>query len=188
MFFVSNLTRMLSGPLFAFCALLSLLALTLTGCGSGTATALPANAELAPTTTAEPLRATSDPVSTLAPDAGLNTASTPIPTVDSGRADSTTPLAEDVSRDISSGPSVGYEELLRAIPDTPENRSEVYIDDYALVAAYSTFPSPGRGMAKPLCRSSTIGILHWAKPVIPFRFRSSGKLPSSARFITPASS
>ena len=145
MFFVSNLTRMLSGPLFAFCALLGLLALTLAGCGSGIATALPPNAELAPTNTAEPLRATSGPVSTLAPDARPTAANTPIPTVDSGRADSTTPLAEDVSRDISSGPSVGYEELLRAIPDTPENRSEVYIDDYALARRLFVIPLPGPG-------------------------------------------
>ena len=145
MFFVSNLTRLLIGPSFAFCALLGLLALTLAGCGSGTATPLPPNAELAPTTTSEPLRSTSGPVSTLAPDARPTAANTPIPTVDIGRADSTTPLAEDVSRDISSGPSVGYEELLRAIPDTPENRSEVYIDDYALVRRLFAIPLPGPG-------------------------------------------
>ena len=171
MFFVSNLTRLLMGPSLAFCALLGLLALTLAGCGSGTATPLPPNAELAPTTTSEPLRSTSGPVTTMAPDARPTTANTPIPTVnsgradsttlapdarptaantpiptvDSGRADSTTPLAEDVSRDISSGPSVGYEELLRAIPDTPENRSEVYIDDYALVRRLFDIPLPGPG-------------------------------------------
>ena len=145
MFFVSNLTRLLMGPSFAFCALLGLLALALAGCGSGTATALPPNAELAPTTTSEPLRSTSGPVSTPVPDARPTAANTPIPTVDSGRADSTTPLAEDVSRDISSGPSVGYEELLRAIPDTPENRSEVYIDDYALVRRLFDIPLPGPG-------------------------------------------
>ena len=145
MFFVSKLTRFLMGPLFAFCVLLGLLALTLAGCGSGAATALPPKAEQAPTAASEPVPSTSDLVATPLPDARPTAANTPSPTVDRGRPDSTTPLAEAVSRDTSSGPSVGYEELLRAIPDTPENRSAVYIDDYTVARSLFDIPLPGPG-------------------------------------------
>ena len=43
-------------------------------------------------------------------------------------------------------------------------------------AAYSTFLSQARRMTKPLCRSSTIGVVHVRKLLaIPSRFRSSGR-------------
>ena len=76
--FLSKLTRILVGPLFAFCVLLGLLALTLAGCGSGAAT----------------------------------------------------------------DESIGYEELLRAIPDAPGTRREVYIDDYAVARRLFDIPQP----------------------------------------------
>ena len=145
MFFVSRLTRFLMGPVFVFCVLLGPLALTLAGCGSGATTALPTKAEPAPTAASELVPSASNLVATPLPDARPTAANTPSPTVDSGRVDSTTPLAEDVSRDTSSGPSVGYEELLRTIPDTLENRRDVYIDDYTLARRLFDIPLPGPG-------------------------------------------
>ena len=145
MFFVSKLTRFLMRPVFAFCALLGLLALTLAGCGSGAATPLPPKAEQAPTAAAEPVLSTSDLAATPLPDARPTATNTPSPTVDSGQPDSTTPLAEAVSRDTSSGLSVGYEALLRTIPDTPDNRRWVYIDDYAVARRLFDIPIPGPG-------------------------------------------
>ena len=41
--------------------------------------------------------------------------------------------------------SVGFEELLRAIPDTPENRHEVSIDDYTVARRLFDSPLPGPG-------------------------------------------
>ena len=91
---MSNLTRLLTGPLFAFCVLLGLMPFTLGGCGSGP---------------------------------------------------STNPLADDRLRDPSSNESIGYEGLLRAIPDTPETRREVYIDDYTVARRVFDIPLPGPG-------------------------------------------
>ncbi len=145
MFFVSRLTRFLMGPVFAFCVLLGPLALTLAGCGSGATTALPPKAEPAPTAASEPVPSTSDPVATPLPDARPTAASTAYHSEDSGRPEPATPLGEDGSRDASSGPSVGYEKLLRAIPDTPENRREVFIDDYTVARRLFDIPLPGPG-------------------------------------------
>ena len=61
----------------------------------------------------------------------------------SGRAPDSRPVSDDGSRASSAGPSVGYEELLRAIPDTPETRREVYIDDYTVVRRVFDIPLPG---------------------------------------------
>ena len=131
--------------LFAFYMLLGLLAATLAGCGSGAATAFPSKAELAPTVASEPARSTADPVSAPPPDHRPTTANTPSPFMDSGKPESTTPLGEDTSQDTSSSAPVGYEELLRAIPDIPETRHEVYIDDYVVARQLFDIPLPGPG-------------------------------------------
>ena len=53
--------------------------------------------------------------------------------------------ATEESEPTDDAESVGFEELLRAIPDTPEARREVYIDDYTLARRLFDISLPGPG-------------------------------------------
>ena len=109
------------------------------------------------------------------------------PTRSAGTAPSppftTTPAVAPAAADTPTGApaatlaDTAYEGLLGTIPDTPELRREVYINDYALVRQMFDIPLLGRGTTRMRWRNSTSGVLQQDSRGRPTMLRSGGLGP-----------
>ncbi len=157
-----------------FCCLLVLLSLSLSACGSESTTA-PAQA------TGLPPTRVSEPAFTPTPDTGPPPTATPEPAPQgTAFAAAETATAEPPSSPVASPTSgsfgsvsstttagqgtselsVVYEKLLRAIPDTPENRGGVFIEDFTMVRRTFDRALPGPGDSDASVQEFYSGLWH----------------------------